>query len=272
MSDVEEQTSSTSADSSSSDKESSPESSPVKVVVPKTKVPENPKPRPGPSKSAMAKALAKPSTAEMVNEAIETLAERGGTSLQAIKKFVTQNYNLDIERQARFIRRYLKSAVESGALVQTKGIGANGSFKFPSKSAKSKALTDQKKAAAKEPAKKKMAAKKKSTLEKRKSPAAKRAAEKVSAGNKKEAEKPEVPAKKKKIEEKAAIKKKGGEVAIPAGKKGASKKESLLEVTSKTRKGLAAAQVLMPKSPSKAKKIIKSPTSKPKAPKPKRAH
>ena len=52
-----------------------------------------------------------PPTAEMVNNAIKNLKERGGSSLQAIKK-------------------YLKGAVANGQLIQTKGKGASGSFKI----------------------------------------------------------------------------------------------------------------------------------------------
>nr|CAD7256505.1 unnamed protein product [Timema shepardi] len=39
--------------------------------------------------------------------------------------------NPDAEKLAPFIKKYLKSAVTSGELVQTKGKGASGSFKLP---------------------------------------------------------------------------------------------------------------------------------------------
>ncbi|CAH1385012.1 unnamed protein product, partial [Tenebrio molitor] len=39
-----------------------------------------------------------PPTSEMVNNAIKGLKERGGSSLQAIKKFVAANYKVDAER------------------------------------------------------------------------------------------------------------------------------------------------------------------------------
>ncbi|GBP92435.1 Histone H4 type VIII [Eumeta japonica] len=59
--------------------------------------------------------------------------ERSGSSLQAIKI-----YRRPIQGRRReacaFIRKYLKSAVESGTLIQTKGKGASGSFKLESKS------------------------------------------------------------------------------------------------------------------------------------------
>ncbi|KAL1138028.1 hypothetical protein AAG570_009723 [Ranatra chinensis] len=66
----------------------------------------------------------------MVNSAIAALKERGGSSLQAIKKYIGANYEVETEKLAPFIRKYLKSAVASGTLTQTKGIGASGSFKL----------------------------------------------------------------------------------------------------------------------------------------------
>jgi hypothetical protein len=66
----------------------------------------------------------------MVGNAIRSLKERGGSSLQAIKKYIAANYKVDSEKLSPFIKKYLKSAVASGELVQTKGKGASGSFKL----------------------------------------------------------------------------------------------------------------------------------------------
>jgi hypothetical protein len=71
-----------------------------------------------------------PRTSEMVANAISSLKERGGSSLQAIKKYVTANYKVDSEKMSPFIKKYLKTAVTSGELVQTKGKGASGSFRL----------------------------------------------------------------------------------------------------------------------------------------------
>lgn len=112
-----------------------------------------------------------PPTAEMVNSAIKSLKERGGSSLQAIKKYITSNYKIDAEKLAPFIKKYLRSAVTGGQLIQTKGKGASGSFKLAASSSsggaakKSKASTAEKKtkakkAAAASPAKKKAPVKK----------------------------------------------------------------------------------------------------------------
>lgn len=73
---------------------------------------------------------AHPPTAEMVYNAIRILKERSGSSLQAIKKYVSSTYKIDAEKMAPFIKKYLRNAVSSGQLVQTKGKGASGSFKL----------------------------------------------------------------------------------------------------------------------------------------------
>lgn len=72
-----------------------------------------------------------PPTSEMVNKAIENLKERGGSSLIAIKKYLATTYKVDANKVAPFIKKYVKSAVASGKLIQTKGKGASGSFKLP---------------------------------------------------------------------------------------------------------------------------------------------
>lgn len=83
------------------------------------------------AKSAAKKAApSHPPTATMVNNAIKNLKERGGSSLQAIKKYISSTYKVDAEKIAPFIKKYLKSAVDNGALIRTKGKGASGSFKL----------------------------------------------------------------------------------------------------------------------------------------------
>jgi histone H1/5 len=91
---------------------------------PKTKKPRAPK---GTAKKVVP---THPPTAQMVNAAIKNLKERGGSSLQAIKKYIAATYKIDAEKLAPFIRKFLKKAVVDGQLVQTKGKGAAGSFKL----------------------------------------------------------------------------------------------------------------------------------------------
>lgn len=92
-----------------------------------------------------------PKVSDMVNTAISTLKERGGSSLQAIKKYIGAHYKVDVDKLAPFIKKYLKNAVASGTLVQTKGKGASGSFRMTSqtkeKSSKPKSAPKAKKAA-----------------------------------------------------------------------------------------------------------------------------
>ncbi|XP_070498087.1 histone H1B-like [Chironomus tepperi] len=104
-----------------------------------------------------------PPVSEMVVNAVKTLKERGGSSLQAIKKFLVAQYKVDVDKLAPFIKKFLKSAVEKGQLLQVKGKGASGSFKLPAAAKKEKVV---KKAAEKKP-KKAAAAKPKKTGEKK---------------------------------------------------------------------------------------------------------
>lgn len=85
------------------------------------------------AKAIEPKAQTHPRTSEMVMQAVKELGERGGSSLFAIKKYINLTYKVDTEKQAHFIKKYLKAAVASGELVQTKGNGANGSFKLSAK-------------------------------------------------------------------------------------------------------------------------------------------
>lgn len=77
-----------------------------------------------------------PPTQQMVDAAIKTLKERGGSSLLAIKKYIAATYKVDVQKLAPFIKKYLKGAVASGKLVQTKGKGAAGSFKLSASASK----------------------------------------------------------------------------------------------------------------------------------------
>ncbi|KAG5677682.1 hypothetical protein PVAND_007419 [Polypedilum vanderplanki] len=148
----------------------SPVASPAKAkkaVKPKSDKPKKPKaPR------------THPPVADMCLNAIKTLKERGGSSLQAIKKFVAAQYKADCEKLAPFIKKYLKSAVAKGQLVQTKGKGASGSFKLPT-AAKKEKVEKPKKPAGEKKAKtaaakpKKAAAAKKSVAKKPKAAGAK---------------------------------------------------------------------------------------------------
>ena len=159
-----------------------------------------------------------PRTSEMVSNAIKNLKERGGSSLQAIKKYIAANYKVDAEKLAPFIKKYLKSAVSSGALVQTKGKGASGSFKLSATSLKEKGAkkpaagpAKPKKTAPKEKkpktAKKSAAKKPKKTGEKKKAAPAKPKKTPSKVKKAKSPKKPKTPKPKKAAKPKAASKK-----------------------------------------------------------------
>lgn len=176
-----------------------------------------------------------PRTSDMVNAAIKSLKERGGSSLQAIKKYVSANYKVDADKLSPFIKKYIKSAVASGALVQTKGKGASGSFKLATTAG---ATT----------------AKKPATGKKGKGGAVKTAKRKSADAS--------AAATKTKASAKSPVKK----AAATPTKKGAvsrvAKRAPAGAVAEKKAPAVAKA-----KSPSKAKKTTKVPTKKPKAPK-----
>lgn len=119
----------------------SPVATAVASAKPKVKKTAAAKPKSDAAKKAPRPKANHPATADMVNSAIGTLKERGGSSLQAIKKYMVVNYQIDAERLAPFIKKYLRSAVTNGGLIQVKGKGASGSFKLPVTTKKIKATT-----------------------------------------------------------------------------------------------------------------------------------
>lgn len=152
-----------------------------------------------------------PKVSEMVNTAIGTLKERSGSSVQAIKKYIGSHYKVDVDKLSPFIKKYLKNAVASGTLVQTKGKGASGSFRMTTqtkeKAAKPKTAAPKVKKAAK-PAAAKKAAKPKSP----KKPAA-------AAAKKPKAKAAKSPKKTKAVKPKSPKPKKAKAVKKPVAKK-----------------------------------------------------
>jgi len=161
-----------------------------------------------------------PTFAVMIAAAIAELKERKGSSRQAIEKYIAANYKVG-PKYTGPMKQALKKGVEKGTLVQTKGVGASGSFKIAKPEPEKKPAvkkpaakkTTTKKTTKKAPAKK-APAKKAAT----KKPAAKKATKKAPA-KKAASPKKKAPAKKAagKVTKKAAPKKK------PAAKKTAKK-------------------------------------------------
>nr|AYV75054.1 histone 1.B [Phacoides pectinatus] len=138
-----------------------------------------------PVKAKKAAKPKKPSThpkySEMIAKAITSLKERGGSSRQAILKHIMANFNVGKDAAAvnAHLKMALKRGVAKGALKQSKGTGASGSFRLgekkaaPKKVVKAKKPKSPKKKAAKKPAaagEKKPKAKKAAKPKKAKSP------------------------------------------------------------------------------------------------------
>ena len=72
-----------------------------------------------------------PPMAKMVTSAIEALNEKKGSSLAAIKKYIVGHYALDIEKQAKYINKALKAAIEKQVIVvRGHGNGLNNRFRL----------------------------------------------------------------------------------------------------------------------------------------------
>ena len=99
----------------------------------------------------------------MAAAAITSLKERGGSSRQAILKYIMANYKVgtDATKVNSRLKLGLKAAVKGGSLKQVKGTGASGSFKVGEKpkAAKPKAKKATKPKAAKPKKAKKTATK-----------------------------------------------------------------------------------------------------------------
>ena len=70
---------------------------------------------------------------QMIKAALTDLQERGGSSRQAIYRYIETNYKVKDGFQI-YVRNGLKKGCESNMFVHTKGSGASGSFKLAQKS------------------------------------------------------------------------------------------------------------------------------------------
>ena len=156
------------------------------------------------------KPAAHPKYSEMVGKAIAALKERGGSSRQAILKYIMANFN--VGKDAKTVNVHLKLSLRAGvknkSLKQSKGTGASGSFKIgevvkpkkkpaakPKKAVKPKAAKPKKAKTPKKTAAKKPAAEKKAAAAKK--PAAKPAKKATKSPKKTKAVKPKKTPKKK---------------------------------------------------------------------------
>lgn len=98
-----------------------------KPNLPKKEKPVAKSPKADVLKSQEAKKL---TTKEMIHNALSESKSRKGISLYAIKKHMQDTYSVDVEKVNHLIKKVIKESVETGTIVQTKGIGASGSFKL----------------------------------------------------------------------------------------------------------------------------------------------
>ena len=151
-----------------------------------------------------------PPYSEMIKAAIVALKERGGSSRQAIEKYIKANYK--VGEVGPHLKTALKRGVAGGKLVHTKGVGASGSFKVPKeeKKAPKKPAKKPKKPAAKKavkkPAAKKKPAKKAAVKKPSKKSSPKKTAAKKPAAKKTTGKKTKKPAAKKPAKKTAAKK------------------------------------------------------------------
>ena len=81
-------------------------------------------------KAAPKKPADHPTYAVMIAAAVAALKERGGSSRQAILKYIIANYKVGDNPTAinARVKTALKAGVKAGTLKQSKGTGAAGSF------------------------------------------------------------------------------------------------------------------------------------------------
>merc|ERR1711893_563768 len=132
------------------------------------------------AKAVKAKKAAKPKKpanhpkySDMIKKAITELKERGGSSRQAILKYILKNFNVGSDERTvnNHLKLALRAGVKNSSLKQSKGTGASGSFRLgeKAKAAKKPAAKKAKKPAAKKP-KKAKTPKKKPAAKKAKTP------------------------------------------------------------------------------------------------------
>ena len=136
-----------------------------------------------------------PAYSTMVKDAVTALKERGGSSRQALLKYVMANFKVGDNPKAinARLKTALKNGVQSGILKQSKGTGATGSFRLGETKAEKKPVV--KKPTAKKVKKVKTPIKKatKKPASEKKKPAAKKAKSPKKTAKPKKAKSPKKP-------------------------------------------------------------------------------
>jgi len=154
-----------------------------------------------------------PKYSQMIKESLMALKERGGSSRQAILKYLLKHYKLGGEEKTvnAHLKLALRAGTKNGTLKQSKGTGASGSFRI-----------GEKKVSEKKPKAKK--AKKAAKPKKAGSPKKPKAKKVKKAGSPKKAAKPKAAAKPKKA--KAAKPKSPKKAKVAKPKKAKSPKKA----------------------------------------------
>src|SRR2546425_441450 len=101
-------------------------------VVPKAKTPSTKKKAATGKTAAKKHTLDHPKYSEMVHQALGSLKERGGSSRQAVLKYIMKNFS--VGNDENIVNTHLKIALRAGvknaSLKQSKGSGATGSFRL----------------------------------------------------------------------------------------------------------------------------------------------
>ncbi|XP_034045179.1 histone H1-like [Thalassophryne amazonica] len=182
-----------------------------------------------PKKKAAKKTKSGPSISDQILDILSASKDRKGTSIIAIKKALAAG-GYDVDNNKGRVKVAIKSLLEKGTVVQTKGSGASGSFKLAKKATSQKTPAKSKKPTAKKPApaKKPKLAKKPAPAKKPKKTTPKKAAG-PKKSPKKTAKKTPAATKTKSPKPKKSAPKKGGlpkkKAAKPKPKKVASKKK-----------------------------------------------
>jgi hypothetical protein len=85
------------------------------------------------SKSSVTqKTVDHPKYSEMIHQALTSLNERGGSSRQALLKYIVKNFNVGADENVvnKHLKVALKAGVRNTSLKQSKGSGAAGSFRI----------------------------------------------------------------------------------------------------------------------------------------------
>ena len=201
-----------------------------------------------------------PPYGEMIRQALVALKERGGSSRQAILKYVMANFKVGADEHAvnTRLKVALRNGVKSELLKQSKGSGASGSFRLGADAKKEKAAG----AAKKSEKKPKAAAEKKSAA----SPAKKKPEAKKVARSVQPAKKTKTVAEKK---QPAAAKKEAPKAKPVAKKPKAAAAGTVEKKAAKPKKAAAQKKVVSPKKTKPraapaAKKTVAKAVAKPK--------